>query len=271
MLKHAEATRMCFMQHTPALRRAENLRRANNDSFPEENRHALLPLFQRIRSSFLIIETHERGRLGYGLYVPITGLKHSCRPNASYVFKGKKLEVRALKDIANGEEVSIDLIDIMQPTARRQEDLARLKGIVCDCERCGEAEQEEEMAKLADNEAYRELFFAPLCRPVPHWMIPRTQVVPSPRSVFDGFTSLMDFKAKYQGSYHPEFVYSMYRAAMAAPDMPDKTVGDKEKFDQMVEKLKKAIPLSYGHDDEVVSMQELLLRIGKCDWSNLLP
>ena len=88
----------------------------DQSNFSEETATALLSLFHKIRKSFLYM---KMGTSGLGLFVPISGLKHSCRPNASYVFKGKKLEVRPLRDIAEGEDVTIDLADLMKPKADR--------------------------------------------------------------------------------------------------------------------------------------------------------
>ena len=221
-----------------------------------ENKPALRSLFNKIRNSFLIIDRNE---YGLGLYVPITGLKLSCRPNASYVLKEKKLEVRAIRDIAGGEDVTIDLVHIMKPKADRQDELAALKGILCHCDRCRDGDEDDEVAGHAANEVYRKL----LCRP--------GGVMPPPRDVFNGFMDLKEFKEKYQGPYHPAFVRCMYSAVVAAYAMPDKSVIDKQISDSLVERLTEAIPLSFGPDDEVVNMQRLLIVIGLSDWSDLLP
>ena len=167
------------------------LRRVDQSNFSEENVLALMSLFHKIRKNHLII---NRGGIGLGLYIPITGLKHSCRPNASYVFKGKRLEVRAMRDIAEGEDVTIDLADVMMPKTVRQEVLADWRGILCDCDRCGEGDQKGELTEQVLNQRYRKL----MCSP--------DRVLPSPRSVFDGFMRVMEIKEKYQGRYHPEFV-----------------------------------------------------------------
>ena len=237
------------------------LKRVDQRNYSHEDLPALVSLFHKIRNCLLII---NRGQMGFGLYVPITGFKHSCRPNASYVFKGKKLEVRAMRDIAEGEDVTIDLTDIMKPKADRQEDLTGWKGIVCDCDRCREGDQDDEVIDLAADQEYGKF--------MPHqFLCPPGGVVPSPRSIFDGFMRLMQIKRKYQSRYHPDFVRSMLLAAIAAADMPYKTVRDKQDFDSLIERLKEAIPLSYGLDHEVVNMQQLLHTSDQSDWSNLLP
>ena len=228
---------------------------ADWSNFSAVDVQSLVSLFHKIRKSFLLI---ERGQIGLGLYVPISGLKHSCRPNTSYVFKGKKVEVRAMRDIAEGEDVTIDLADLMKPKADRQGELALMRGIVCDCDRCREGDQGNEVTLLAENEEYRSFLLSP-------------GRFLSPRFVFDEFMRLMKIKEKYQGRYHPDFVYCMYLAVITAPVMPYKTRKDKQNFDLLVERLKEAIPLSYGLDCEVVNMQILLLVTGLVDWSNLLP
>ena len=230
------------------------LRSIDRSNYPEENQPDLRSLFHKIRKCFLII---NMGGTGFELYVPNSGFQHSCRPNASCLFKGKKLEVRAMRDIAEREDVTIDLADLMMPKAGRQKQLTERKGILCVCERCREGDQEDEVSELAANEDYR----CSICS---------EQVFPSPRSVFDGFMRLMEIKEKYQGRYHPDFVYCMYMAAFAAPGMPNKTLKDKQNFDLLIERLKEAIPLSYGLDCEVVNMQSLLI-IQQNDWSDVLP
>ena len=236
------------------------LRRFDRSNYPEENVPALLSLYQKIRKSHLIIGMAE---MGFGLYVPLTGLKHSCRPNTAFVFKGKKLEVRAMRDIAGGEDVTIARGHLMMLKAARQKQLATLKGIQCDCDRCREGDQENEAAELAATEEFRQS--------VGRLFMPSPEPVVAPhRSIFDGFMRVMKIEEKYQGRYHPDFVYSMFIAAFAAPDMPYKTVKDKQNFDLLVERLKEAIPLTFGLDDENVNMRDPLFYDQRF-WSYLLP
>ena len=143
--------------------------------------------------------------------------------------EARKLVVRALKDIVEGEDVTIDLANVMKPKESRQEELAEWRGIRCDCDRCREGDQENEITDLEANWKYR--LFMSSERPFA-----------SPRRVFDGFMSVIEIVEKYQGRYHPEFVYSMYLAAIAAPALPSKTVRDKHVFRSADQEAEKSDP-----------------------------
>ena len=69
-------------------------------------------------------------------------------PNSSFVFKRKKLEVRAMRDIAKGEDVTVDLADVTKPKAERQEELPEWRGIVCHCVRCQKADQDDSSRRI---------------------------------------------------------------------------------------------------------------------------
>ncbi|ROT35612.1 hypothetical protein SODALDRAFT_70790 [Sodiomyces alkalinus F11] len=64
-------------------------------------------------------------------------VNHSCIPNATVTFSGRKAFLRALRDIKPGEEVEVSYIDCTQPLARRKRDLD-LYFFECRCLRCKE-------------------------------------------------------------------------------------------------------------------------------------
>jgi len=59
---------------------------------------------------FTIVDGHGT-RLGMGLYPEASMFNHSLTPNAQAVFADETLEVKALRDIAHGEEVTISYCD----------------------------------------------------------------------------------------------------------------------------------------------------------------
>lgn len=76
------------------------------------------------------------------LCLGISHLKHSCSPNA-LLGMGKEagtIELRALKPIAPGDEVTVSYLgepDLMVPTSERQAYLKKRWQFRCVCERCG--------------------------------------------------------------------------------------------------------------------------------------
>ncbi|CAG2101261.1 unnamed protein product [Medioppia subpectinata] len=83
------------------------------------------------------------GRPGYvetvatGLYLQTSTLKHSCRPNSCCIsrFNGHVIELRAMRSIAPGEEITISRVDLMLNKSQRQKALKSIF-IDCECEKC---------------------------------------------------------------------------------------------------------------------------------------
>ena len=86
--------------------------------------------------------------IALAFYVQLTSLTHSCAPNASVVYSGRELQVRAMKPIAAGEAVTISLVDVMWPRARRQQQLSLQYNIECSCDRCTGCESMKEQEDL---------------------------------------------------------------------------------------------------------------------------
>ncbi|GMF19105.1 unnamed protein product [Phytophthora fragariaefolia] len=72
-----------------------------------------------------------------GLF-PICGLiNHSCQPNCTWSNAGDGImEVRALREIQEGEEITLSYIDIDKERAERRKELRETKHFDCHCERC---------------------------------------------------------------------------------------------------------------------------------------
>ncbi|KAG9483979.1 hypothetical protein GDO78_009735 [Eleutherodactylus coqui] len=63
-------------------------------------------------------------------------LNHSCDPNCVIIFEGKFLHLRTIKEIPQGEELTISYIDVKMPSHMRQLQLQRQYCFTCDCQRC---------------------------------------------------------------------------------------------------------------------------------------
>ncbi|KAL2759100.1 hypothetical protein ACRALDRAFT_1080656 [Sodiomyces alcalophilus JCM 7366] len=75
------------------------------------------------------------GSDGIFLHPTLAMVNHSCVPNATVTFSGRKAFLRALRDIKPGEEIEVSYIDCQQPLARRKRDLD-LYFFECGCLRC---------------------------------------------------------------------------------------------------------------------------------------
>ncbi len=72
----------------------------------------------------------------FGIYIAVTVFGHSCAPNACQVLVGNQIEVRAIKPIAFGEEITISLIDLEKSKTVRQKELKSCFDIDCNCFKC---------------------------------------------------------------------------------------------------------------------------------------
>ncbi|CAH0483102.1 unnamed protein product [Peronospora belbahrii] len=92
-----------------------------------------------------------------GLF-PVCGLiNHSCQPNCTWSNAGDSiLEVRALRDIEEGEELTLSYIDIDVERHERRKELRDTKHFDCFCERCA--------VPLSESvDRYLEGFCCPTC------------------------------------------------------------------------------------------------------------
>lgn len=84
---------------------------------------------------------------------PVASLiNHSCDPNSVMTFDGRSLSVRALREIAKDEELTISYIDNTNPTHRRQDELTERYFFKCECTRC---------TSYAESQDPREAFACP--------------------------------------------------------------------------------------------------------------
>ena len=68
---------------------------------------------------------------------PLTALlNHSCRPNAFLIFDGNILNLRSLRAIPKGDEISIAYIDNTNPTSVRRAELKDRYFFDCICPKC---------------------------------------------------------------------------------------------------------------------------------------
>ena len=75
--------------------------------------------------------------VGFGLFPFAAMLNHSCEPNCAFGgVAGGCQTIRAIKPIAEGDELCFGYIDLYQDVARRRDELEETKHFLCECPRC---------------------------------------------------------------------------------------------------------------------------------------
>ncbi|RKP34342.1 hypothetical protein BJ085DRAFT_13641, partial [Dimargaris cristalligena] len=67
---------------------------------------------------------------------------HDCNPNCAYFFIRRRAQLRALRPIAKGEEITISYVDPVDPTNWRQEKLLTNYYFDCRCKLCTSSQNE---------------------------------------------------------------------------------------------------------------------------------
>jgi hypothetical protein len=189
----------------------------------------------RINSHFI---PHEvvNGAIGEAISVHLSALNHSCRPNTFGIIKGNGSKVRVLRDIAVGEEITMNFVNIDYPKSDRQVSLAKTKHLICKCERCeaGDTPEELEAMKRIIGR-YRFRFSSP-------------DAINSP-VLFDMMVDDLQIREKYQGPFHPSLTHDMLDAVRVKMiDETPLTAKDKENMRMLMDKINTAWPITHGPD-----------------------
>ncbi|XP_041716338.2 N-lysine methyltransferase SMYD2-A [Coregonus clupeaformis] len=107
---------------------------SKNLDFPSKT--ALLTLFSQVNCNGFTVEDEELSKMGSAVYPDVALVNHSCCPNVIVTYKGNVAEVRAVQDMTPGEEVFTSYIDLLYPTADRNERLRDAYYFTCDCKEC---------------------------------------------------------------------------------------------------------------------------------------
>ncbi|KAI9606417.1 hypothetical protein KEM48_001782 [Puccinia striiformis f. sp. tritici PST-130] len=77
---------------------------------------------------------------------PAVNLNHDCRPNVAYKFNNEtmQVEMRAMREIAPGEELTISYIKLVQSREKRQKKLHGTYGFHCGCSLCSLSDAESD-------------------------------------------------------------------------------------------------------------------------------
>lgn len=101
-------------------------------------------------------DTAPEQALGVGLYPLSSVFNHSCEPNVVFVTEGgggARLAYRAIRDIAAGEELCVNYVDLCAPTEARRRALLDASHFLCRCDRCeGVPRSADELRRFGNGE-----------------------------------------------------------------------------------------------------------------------
>ena len=86
-------------------------------------------------NSFSILDV-SLNEIGSSLYIANSYFDHSCVPNATTIFSGTYLEIRAIKEIDVGDKIYINYVDVKNDKVTRQKSLKEQYYFECTCPRC---------------------------------------------------------------------------------------------------------------------------------------
>lgn len=118
----------------------------------------MLEIYGRILINSFNIMNVENLPIGIGLYLEGSVFDHSCEPNATVVFDGKKLIVRAIKELSEDETIYISYTSLHHPTAKRRAALREQYYFECGCSRCCDCEGDQLQNGERDDDALEAAF-----------------------------------------------------------------------------------------------------------------
>ncbi|KAI0676226.1 hypothetical protein C8Q78DRAFT_960507 [Trametes maxima] len=110
---------------------------ANAYKVPRAGKRALLPALGIFETNALPCGKTRGGRRA-GIFLLGARLNHSCRPNIARAWDegAQQMTFRTLRDVAEGEELCLNYVDVLGTRAQRAEELQNDFGFECACEAC---------------------------------------------------------------------------------------------------------------------------------------
>jgi hypothetical protein len=229
-----------------------------NNSKRSQSAYLLMPgIFNRIMQHAVL----TRDDTALALYVPVSVMKHSCRPNASFITINNQIRVRAMRNIAVNEEVTIDKADVLMLSKAERHAKMVFRGPACACERCKAGDEANEITKLA--------IYKSLQQRVIEYYKSRSNDM----SVFDALVcemtdTMVPIKQKFTGPHHPDLTMLMLFTAECLLMKHVITSNDKQDFMYLHNELFSSIPVTHGTDDANISIQKLDQLMQKLNFSD---
>ena len=115
---------------------------------------AVASLIFQIRTNAAEI-TRSNKKVGCALSVLMGWHNHDCAPNARSVIEADgSVQIQSLKEIKDGEEVTISYVDPKLPYEERRKTLLKHYGFECRCARCLNEQRSELKTKMKQRDQY---------------------------------------------------------------------------------------------------------------------
>lgn len=209
---------------------------------PALDRTLLFVYFSKICINSFSVLDNSLNEIGSAIYIEASIFNHSCQPNATTVWDGLKLEIRAIKPIPAGQEICTNYIDIKKPRTERQEQLKNLYYFDCKCQRCESGEEGGILWTQVNtlNERMDDIIFD------------ETLSKDKFRDVYILGIQTLPLYEKVYGEYHPDMTIQLMRIMKARANF-DHT-DDSAAF--IGNKLRSALEVTHGKHHSLYKMFE---------------
>eukprot|EP00644_Phytophthora_capsici_P005133 jgi/Phyca11/96394/e_gw1.1.416.1 len=107
------------------------------ESLQSDVEEEILKLFGRVNCNvFSLANDVTNEAVGIGLFPNGALFNHDCDPNCVVSFKGREMQVHVVKDVQEGQELTVSYIELLQSTTSRQAELKGSYFFDCECTRC---------------------------------------------------------------------------------------------------------------------------------------
>ncbi|XP_030853051.1 histone-lysine N-methyltransferase SMYD3-like [Strongylocentrotus purpuratus] len=106
------------------------------DVFAEPS--SLLKIFGAANCNNFTLCDNDLNFVAIGIYLRASMANHSCDYNCVVVYDERKLQLRTIKDVKEGEECTIGYLSVMEPAKERQAELEEEYHFTCECVKCVE-------------------------------------------------------------------------------------------------------------------------------------
>lgn len=169
----------------------------------------LLVFYAKICINSFSILNLSLNAVGSALYIEASVFNHSCRPNATTVWNGLRLEVRAIKDIAAGKEITTNYVDIKKSRTGRQTELREHYYFTCACHRCQDQHEDDVWPLISQlNERMDDL----ICQD-------SEKTEEMFKEIYLCAIRSLPLYEQIYGEYHPDLTIQLLRAVKARANM----------------------------------------------------
>ncbi|KAF1323681.1 putative histone tail methylase containing set domain, partial [Globisporangium splendens] len=119
-----------------------NARGASFEELAELLEDKIVRLFCRVNCNAFTVSDDLCVPLGIGVFPHGALFNHSCDPNCVVSFEQQQMVVHTIKDVQQGDELTISYIELLESTPKRQHALRESYFFECDCSRCRNAVSE---------------------------------------------------------------------------------------------------------------------------------